>query len=61
MAGADILPNNYMGACIAGGYPAIYHRGIVPTNFYTSYVQTSVEKDVTQLINIRYMNVFEPF
>lgn len=61
MVEADILPDNYAQACISGGYPAIYHRGISPTNFYTNYVQTYVEKDVTQLINIRDMNGFRTF
>src|SRR5690606_14556869 len=61
MVEANILSDNYAQACISGGYPAIYHRGISPTNFYTNYVQTYVEKDVTQLINIRDMNGFRTF
>src|SRR5690606_13536954 len=53
MVEANILSDNYAQACISGGYPAIYHRAISPTNFDTNYVETYVEKDVTQLSTIR--------
>src|SRR5690606_16795353 len=55
------LPTNYLDACIRGGYPAIYHRGLDPTVFYANYIRTYVEKDVTELINIRDTNNFRTF
>ncbi|WP_164126568.1 ATP-binding protein [Sphingobacterium luzhongxinii] len=58
---AGKLPDNYLKACIKGGYPAIYHRGINPTDFYANYIRTYVEKDVTELINIRDLNSFRTF
>lgn len=58
---ADKLPANYLDACIQGGYPAVYHRGIDPTDFYANYVRTYIEKDVTELINIHDLNSFRTF
>lgn len=61
LAQAQKLPSNYLEACILGGYPAIYHRGIDPTDFFANYVRTYIEKDVTELINIRDLNSFRTF
>jgi predicted AAA+ superfamily ATPase len=58
---AGKLPINYLEACIQGGYPAIYHRGLHPTDFYANYIRTYVEKDVTELIHIRDLNSFRTF
>ncbi|MCY4780781.1 ATP-binding protein [Sphingobacterium sp. UT-1RO-CII-1] len=58
---AGKLPGNYLEACIKGCYPAIYHRGIDPTDFYANYIRTYIEKDVTELINIRDLNSFRTF
>lgn len=61
LEGANKLTNNYLEACIQGGYPAVYHRGIKPTDFYANYISTYIEKDVTELINIREINRFRTF
>lgn len=58
---AKKLPGNYLDACIQGGYPAIYHRGLDPADFYANYIRTYIEKDVTELINIRDINSFRTF
>lgn len=58
---ATILPNSYAEACIRGGYPAIYHRGIDSADFYDNYVRTYIEKDVTELVNIRNTQSFRTF
>lgn len=58
---ATLLPSSYAEACIYGGYPAIYHRGIDPTEFYSNYIHSYIEKDVTELINIRDTNSFRLF
>jgi len=61
LADAKKLPVDYLQACIQGGYPAIYHRDLDPTDFYVNYIRTYIEKDVTELINIRDMNSFRTF
>lgn len=58
---AKKLPANYLDACILGGYPAVYDRGLLPTDFYSNYIRTYIEKDVTELINIRDINSFRTF
>lgn len=58
---AGELPGNSLDACIKGGYPAIYHRGIKPADFYSNYISTYIERDVTELINIRDLNSFRTF
>ena len=44
-----------------GFYPALYSRNIEPSDFYPSYVQTYVERDVRQLQNIHDLNLFIRF
>ncbi|MBL1410361.1 ATP-binding protein [Sphingobacterium faecale] len=58
---AGKLPANYLESCIKGGYPAVYHRGLNPTDFYANYIRTYIEKDVTELVNIRDLNSFRTF
>lgn len=44
-----------------GLYPRIFDRHIAPTDFYPSYIQTYVERDVRQLKNIGDLNAFVLF
>lgn len=44
-----------------GFYPPIHDRKLKPSNWYASYVQTYVERDVRQLTNVRDLSVFQRF
>jgi len=44
-----------------GMYPAIYDRNILPENYYPSYLQTYLERDVRSLKNIANLNLFQRF
>ncbi len=44
-----------------GQYPRIFDRNIHPTDFYPSYIQTYVEKDVRLIKNIGDINAFIQF
>jgi predicted AAA+ superfamily ATPase len=44
-----------------GSYPPVYDREIAPTDFYLNYVETYLERDVRQLINIRDVRPFRLF
>lgn len=46
---------------IKGFYPAIFDRDIDPVVFYANYLQTYIEKDVTELLNIRDLKLFRTF
>ena len=58
-AGYDF--EQYEQAIFTGQYPRIYDRGIDPTDFYPSYIQTYVERDVRLLKNITDINGFIQF
>lgn len=44
-----------------GGYPRIYKENFSPIHFYPSYIQSYVERDVRQLINVENISVFKQF
>lgn len=44
-----------------GGYPAIYDRQISPGDFFPSYVQTYIERDVRSIMQIKDLNLFTTF
>lgn len=44
-----------------GQYPRIYDRNIPPTDFYPSYIQTYVDRDVRMIKNIADINAFIQF
>lgn len=44
-----------------GGYPRIFHDGLDPTQALSFYVQTYLERDVRQIINVRDLSLFERF
>jgi len=51
----------YESLIFKGLYPRIYDRGLAPTDFYPSYIQTYVEKDVRLMKNIGDINAFIRF
>lgn len=61
MRSENLLAETFPEACLNGFYPAIYDRSIDPTTFYANYIQTYVERDVTELGNIRDLRQFRTF
>ncbi|MBQ9568727.1 MAG: ATP-binding protein [Alloprevotella sp.] len=61
MRTAGILPQTVNEEIFTGGYPRIYDKGIVPTDYYPFYIQTYVERDVRQLKNIGDLSRFVCF
>jgi len=55
------LAEQYESLIFKGQYPGIYDRGISPTDFYPSYIQTYVERDVRLMKNIGDINAFIQF
>ena len=63
---AELKPNipafeRYESLIYKGQYPRIYDREIAPRDFYPSYIQTYVEKDVRLMKNIGNINTFIRF
>lgn len=44
-----------------GGYPRVYTKDFTPLEVYPSYIQTYVERDVRQLINVANLDTFQKF
>ncbi len=55
------LAEQFESLIFKGQYPRIYDRDIAPTDFYPSYIQTYVERDVRQMKNIGDLNSFIQF
>jgi uncharacterized protein len=51
----------YESLIFKGLYPRLYDRDIAPTDFYPSYIQTYVERDVRLIKNIGDINAFIQF
>lgn len=57
----DSLAGPYENQIFKGQYPRIYDRDISPTDFYPSYIQTYVDRDVRMIKNIGDINSFIQF
>jgi uncharacterized protein len=44
-----------------GGYPRIYDKNIHPSDFFPSYTQTYLERDVRNILNVKNINTFGAF
>lgn len=44
-----------------GGYPRIFDANISPPDFFPSYIQTYLERDIRNLIYLRDLNLFNSF
>ncbi|MEQ9300732.1 MAG: ATP-binding protein [Cyclobacteriaceae bacterium] len=53
--------DNYEQIVFRGAYPRIYDKGIEPIDFYPSYTNTYIERDVRQIKNIEDLNAFSLF
>ena len=57
----NLLDMHWHEAAFKGFYPALYDRNIDPTDFYRNYVETYLERDVRQLVNVRDLRQFRLF
>jgi predicted AAA+ superfamily ATPase len=57
----ELLTEQFESLIFKGQYPRIYDRDISPTDFYPSYIQTYVERDVRLMKNIGDINTFIQF
>ena len=57
----NILEEDPLSALIKGFYPAIFDRNIEPSTFYYNYVQTYVQRDVSELIELKNISLFKKF
>lgn len=48
-------------AILFGGYPRLIHQGIDPSDFFPSYIQTYIERDVRSILHVQDLNSFQKF
>lgn len=61
LAEADLVKETYEEQLITGFYPRLYKTNMQPTDWYASYTQTYLEKDVRELSGIRHLAIFQKF
>lgn len=57
----NLLNEDYLENLVKGFYPAIYDREIPSRVFYSNYIQTYIQRDVSELIEIRNIRQFQNF
>lgn len=57
----DLLPNSPDEMIFNGGYPRIYAKDFLPTEWYPSYIKNYVERDVRQITAIENLSTFQHF
>lgn len=58
---ANLITDNLDRVLFWGGYPALYDRKIDPTDYFPSYIQTYIDRDVRSLKNIGDLSTFRRF
>ena len=57
----NLLPHDYASMIMRGCYPALYDRPIPTTAFYANYIETYVERDLSEILNVKYIRLFRIF
>ncbi len=58
---AGIAPKGINEEILTGGYPRIYDKDIAPTDYYPSYINTYVERDVRNILQVGNLSLFVKF
>lgn len=61
MKAASLLEDDYAKMIIRGFYPALYDRDIDSKTFYSNYIETYVERDIRDLVNVQDLRMFRNF
>jgi uncharacterized protein len=61
MQKGNIIHEDYLTNLVTGFYPAIYDRDIKATTYYSNYIETYIQRDVSELIEIRNQSQFKRF
>lgn len=58
---SGLEPASYDDFLFEGGYPAIYDKHIQPPDFFPSYIQSYLERDVRSIVNVSNLSTFRKF
>ncbi|WP_460372301.1 ATP-binding protein [Methanocalculus sp. MC3] len=61
LANAGIIPNRYENLLYDGLFPRPYSSTIRPGDFYSSYIQTYIERDLRLLKQVQNLSTFQTF
>jgi predicted AAA+ superfamily ATPase len=61
LIGSDLLDEDLNRVMFSGGYPVLYDRHIPPSDYFPSYVQTYIERDVRGISNVGNLSTFQRF
>lgn len=56
-----LLPKTFEAYIFTGSYPHLYSHTLAPQDWYPNYIQTYLERDVRQIINVRDLQAFQRF
>lgn len=57
----NLVPGNFQEIVFNGFYPRIFDKNIEPADFYPSYIQTYLERDIRNISNIQNLSAFRTF
>jgi uncharacterized protein len=58
---AGKVPHEPLEMIFKGGYPRLYDENLSPTEWLPSYIQTYIERDLRQIINVKDLGKFQIF
>lgn len=61
LTSAAELPHPLQEMLFKGGYPRLYDENLSPTDWHPSYIQTYIERDLRQIINVKDLTKFQIF
>ncbi|MBR1369654.1 ATPase AAA [Methanocalculus chunghsingensis] len=61
IARAGVIPETYEEILFGGLYPRPYSTPLEPSDFYSSYIQTYIERDLRQLKQVQNLSTFQTF
>lgn len=57
----NLLDDNINKLIFSGGYPRLFSKKLLPTDFYFSYIHSYVERDIRKLVNVKDLDIFQRF
>ncbi len=61
LARSQYTQSHYLSYLFQGLFPRIYDQEIHPTDYYPSYIQTYLERDARQIVNVSDLGAFQTF
>lgn len=58
---ANLMPAEVESALFTGGYPSLFDRNFTPPQYFPSYIETYLERDVRTLANVQDLSLFRKF